>query len=80
MTSYKCNDCGTPDFRCTKATRADVCDDCWGLRGQILPALNSGRVTHAELSALQRTMANSRGSGRGARAMREALGLDQPQI
>jgi hypothetical protein len=78
--SYKCHDCGTPEFQCTKSTRADVCDVCWELRGQLFPALQSGQISMPEFKGLQTTMANSRGSGRGARAMREALGLDQPTI
>lgn len=74
--SWKCHDCGTPDFIRTKATRADVCDECWELRGRIIPAFQGGNITNSEFLELQRTMANSRGSGRGARAMRNALGLD----
>ena len=71
----KCRDCGTPDYKCERSKRADVCDDCWDLRGKLIPAVQAGRISVPEFQALQKTIANSNSSGRGARAMREALGL-----
>ena len=76
--SHKCKDCGAPNFE--SSGRADICIDCIELRGQLFPALDAGRITRGEFLELQRTIANSHGSGRGARAMREALGLVQPEI
>lgn len=76
--SWKCKDCGTPNF--TASDRADICTDCMGLREQLFTVLNDGRIGLDEFKALQKTIANSHGSGRGARAMREALGMDQPQL
>ncbi len=76
--SWKCKDCGTPDF--VASDLGDNCVDCMDLRGQLFPALSAGRITLPEFKALQTTIANSHGSGRGARAMREALGLTQPTI
>lgn len=77
---FKCRDCGTPDYQCERSTRADVCDDCWDLRGQLIPAVQSGKITIPEFQALQKTIANSNSSSRGARAMREALGLNQSEL
>lgn len=80
---FKCRDCGTADFKCERSQRShrpDVCDDCWDLRGQLIPAVQSGKITIPEFQALLKTIANSNSSSRGARAMREALGLNQSEL
>lgn len=71
----KCRDCGTPDYKCERSKRMDVCDECWDLRVQLIPALQAGKISLPEFQALQKKIANSNSSGRGATAMREALGL-----
>lgn len=75
----KCNDCGESDYE-PGFGRADICPTCLDLRGKLFPAMKLGTITLPVFQALQKTLANSHGSGRGARAMREALGLTQPQI
>lgn len=74
----KCNDCGKTDYPPSASARSDVCGECWDLRGQFVAKLNT--IPAPQLRECQRKIANSRGSGRGAAAMREVLGLDQPQI
>jgi hypothetical protein len=74
----RCNDCGKTDYPPSASTRSDVCPDCWELRGQFVAKIST--IPLPQLLACQRKIANSHGSGRGARAMREVLGLDQPQI
>lgn len=73
----KCKDCGKTDYVIGDG-RADICPDCLDLRLMIVKMMPM--TDKATFAALQRTIANSNGSGRGAAAMREFLGLDQPEI
>ncbi len=74
----KCNDCGKTDYPLNpdRKHRLDVCDDCWRLRALLISEM--GGIDPKEFQSVQREIATK--SGRGAAAMREVLGLDQPQI
>ena len=76
----KCSDCGNTDGVPNLKGRADICPTCTDLRMRLVTAMHYGKHSIAEFQELQRTIANSHGSGRGAAAMRRFLGLDGPQI
>jgi hypothetical protein len=74
----RCNDCGDTNYRPPGEGRADICPACTDLRARLVAALLAEAVGLADFTRTQRALANSRGSGRGARAMRRALGEPQP--
>jgi hypothetical protein len=76
----KCKDCGKTDYEAVHGGLVSLCPECWILRGQLIDAVTAGKIAIPEFQKIQRTIANSHGSGRGANAMRHALGLDAPII
>jgi hypothetical protein len=72
----KCNDCGSADF--TSSLRADVCLECFDLRGKLLDAVKSGSVSMDEFRELQHEI--STGRGLAANAIRRVLGLSSPDL
>ena len=71
----KCKDCGNSEYEPLENNRGDISPECMALRMQLVPALQAGKITMPAFQALQKTIANSHGSGRGARAMKAALGV-----
>jgi len=71
----KCSDCGEEGRAQSESKRADICDRCWNLRKDMLSAAKNGLITQEVFVKTQKTIANSHGSGRGFRAMINALGI-----
>lgn len=71
----RCNDCGKTAYENTVCQRADVCDDCFEMRGKLMQCVNAGMIPLVVFQQTQKRIANSHGSGRGLRAMQEALNL-----
>ena len=73
----KCSDCGAINYQVPWGwNRADICPECKELREQVFTAMGAGKVELGTFQKLQKTIANSYGSGRGAQAMRKALGSE----
>lgn len=73
----KCKDCGGER---KELNSIRVCGDCWSLRMRFIQKAHAGGIQADEFRKVQRTIANSHGSGRGAAAMRRAIGEDAPVI
>ena len=67
---WRCSDCGSENFS-PSTLRADVCVDCADMRLQVVKW--APKASREELQGVQKALANSHGSGRGARAMKAFL-------
>jgi hypothetical protein len=76
--NMKCKDCGSTNYIQDGIRLDSICPDCWELRNLLVKAMPT--MDRELFKSVQTAIANSHGSGRGANAMREALGLNQPEI
>ncbi len=74
----KCTDCAKELTEHTAQWRADLCPECWDLRGLFMQGLRDGQIGKPTLELVQRHMIYK--DGLAGPLMREVLGLDQPKI
>ena len=67
----KCNDCGQPFKTERYKGRTDVCDPCLVQRDRLVAAMGAGQIAPPVFTAIQRAMANGRGTA--AKKIRKAL-------
>ena len=80
----KCHDCGEVkesrlEYRrgrereCIvreRSTRGDVCDGCWGLRGELMQRFEKGEIPHDQFLSVQKQIQRK---GKGKAAMEAVL-------